>query len=69
MGEIEITSAGPAGGPPGGNGPGLSEAAEKLGITEEELRNALGGPPPDFEAAAKILGLSVEELMQAIPRP
>ena len=69
MGEIEISSAGTAGGPPGGNGPGLSEAAEKLGITEEELRNALGGPPPDFEAAAKILGLSVEELMQAIPRP
>ena len=59
MGEIEITSAGPSGGPQGGNGPGLSEAAEKLGITEEELRNALGGPPPDFEAAAKILGLSI----------
>ena len=56
-------------GPPGGNGPGLSEAAEKLGIPEEELRNTLGGPPPDFEAAAKILGLSVEELMEVIPRP
>lgn len=57
----------PGGGPPGG-GPDFSEAAEKLGITEKELINALGGPPPDFETAANILGMSVEELMQAIPR-
>lgn len=49
--------------------PDLSEAAEKLGVSEDELAEALGSPPPDFEAAAEKLGVSVEELKDALPPP
>ena len=69
------TSAGggapPAGAAPDGvapdAGPDLSEAAAALGVTEEALRSALGGPPPDFEVAAEALGVTVEELMAVLP--
>jgi hypothetical protein len=37
-----------------------------LGITEAELREALGPPPPDFAAAAEALGISVEALQNAL---
>jgi hypothetical protein len=50
----------------------LSAAAEKLGITEEELRGALnetGQAGPDLSAAAEKLGISVEELQQALGFP
>ena len=65
------TQRGPTGraGPPS-RGAGLSEAATKLGISEESLRQALrdsGGPPPDMEKAAASLGISVEELQAAMP--
>lgn len=44
----------------------LTEAAETLGLTEEELREALG-TPPDFAAAAETLGITREELRAAMP--
>lgn len=58
--------AAPSGAAPG-EAPDLSEAAALLGISENELSEALGGPPPDFEAAAETLGISVEELTAAMP--
>lgn len=61
------------GGPPTGGGrggaggpPNFAAAAEILGVTEQELRDALGGPPPDFAAAAETLGLSEQELQAAL---
>ena len=47
-------------------GPDLAAAAVKLGITEEVLTAALGGPPPDFAAAAQTLGITEAELMAAL---
>ena len=61
------STANAQGRPPGGNGPNFSEAAKKLGISVEKLKNALGGPPPDFEAAANILEIPLEELLQSVP--
>ena len=61
--------SGPGGGPNDPAGPDLSAAATALGVTEDELRSALGGPPPDLEAAAQILGVSVAELAALIPVP
>lgn len=57
--------------PPGGMGagPDFSAAAETLGITEDELRDALGGPPPNFTEAAEKLGISEEKLTEIIPAP
>ena len=50
--------------------PDFSEAAETLGITEEELHAALrasGGPPPDLAKAAESLGITEDELKAALP--
>lgn len=48
----------------------LSEAADKLDVSENELAEALGkSPPPDLEATAEKLGVSVEELKDALPPP
>ncbi len=70
---------GQGGGPPGGGPPGppqgtqpgglpdFAAAAATLGVSEDDLRNALGAPPPDFEAAAAILGVTVEALQEAVP--
>ena len=52
-----------------GGGVDLSAAAEKLEITEDELREAFGGPPPDFAAAAEKLGVTEEELRELVPIP
>lgn len=41
-------------------------AAEALGISEEDLVEALGDPP-DFEAAAKKLEIALEKLQKALP--
>lgn len=62
------TGNGGPGGPPLGSGgpPDFAAAAETLGISEEALRGALGGPPPDFAAAAETLGISVETLQNAL---
>ena len=51
---------------PSGDGPDLAVAAETLGITEQELMDALGPPPPDLEAAAETLDITVEELQNAL---
>jgi|GEM_PF-1349409 len=49
-----------------GEEPDLAAAAEKLGITEDELTDALGDPPPDLDAAAEALGISKEDLVNAL---
>ncbi len=50
--------------------PNLKAAAEKLGITEQQLKDALGRPPqPDFAAAASKLGTSEGELKEALGLP
>jgi hypothetical protein len=44
-------------------------AATQLGVTEEALQAALGGPnqgPPDFAAAAAELGVTEEALIEAL---
>lgn len=66
-----LMSGGAIAQPQGGMGgpPDLSEAAETLGVTEEALLEALGGPPPDFAAAAEKLGISEEEIMEVMPAP
>ena len=46
--------------------PDLSRAAATLGVSEEELRTALGPPPPDLAAAADALGITLEDLMAAL---
>jgi len=57
----------------GGNGtgqrrgrPDLGAAANRLGISKNELRRALGPPPPNFSRAAQKLGLSEEQLRNAL---
>ena len=44
-------------------------AAQKLGISLEQLRNALGGPPPDIQGGAQILGISENQLREALDLP
>lgn len=46
--------------------PNLAVAAGALGITEQELMEALGPPPPDLSVAAQNLGISEEELRNAL---
>ena len=53
-------------GAPEGQVPDLAAAATQLGITQQELMDALGAPPPDLEAAAETLGITVEELQNAL---
>jgi hypothetical protein len=65
---IGAKRAGQAGGLP----PGFDEAAKKLGITIEELSQALGTPqggPPDLAAAAAKLGKTEAELRAILPAP
>ncbi|MCV2402674.1 YHYH protein [Marinomonas sp. C2222] len=52
--------------------PGFEEAATKLGITADELFNALnnaGGPNANLAEVAKVLGVSEAELKAALPEP
>ena len=78
----EFTEVGPgggaAGGPPpgaapGGAGPGgqdgdrdLAGAAAALGISEQELQQALGTPPPDFAATATTLDMIEADLREVL---
>lgn len=55
------------GGPPGGL-PDFGQAAAALGISEQELIDALG-TPPDLAAAATTLGISLDELTAILPPP
>ena len=45
----------------------LDKAAAELGVSESQLRDAVGPPPPDTRNAAKVLGIS-EELVAALRR-
>lgn len=74
-GEFTQTRPGEGGGAGAGQGagtqgspPDLTAAAAALGITEQELTNALGPPPPDLQAAAETLGITVDELQSALGR-
>ncbi|HEY3800403.1 MAG TPA: YHYH protein [Caulobacteraceae bacterium] len=58
------TGRGPGG--PGGGRPDLAAAAQKLGISEDSLRAALGPPPPDLAAAATKLGVTEAALKAAL---
>lgn len=50
--------------------PDLAAAATKLGISKEQLKEALGKPPqPDFAAAATKLGTSEQQLKDALGLP
>jgi hypothetical protein len=62
----------PQGGRPSGMAIDWATAAAKLGVTEQQLRAALGDSsqgPPDFAAAAKQLGVSEQALMEALGFP
>jgi len=50
----------------------LAEAAAKLGVTQqqmEEAMNVTAGGPPDLSAAAENLGVTREELIEALSSP
>ncbi|MEZ4815805.1 MAG: YHYH protein [Bdellovibrionota bacterium] len=49
--------------------PDLNVVAQKLGVSTEELREALGPPPPDLERAAEKLGIPLSKLREALPPP
>ncbi len=67
----------PEGGAPGERPPApamdLAAAAAKLGVTEQQLRDALGDVTgqklPDFATAAKKLGISEKSLREALGLP
>jgi hypothetical protein len=46
--------------------PNLAAAAQKLGISERQLREALGPPPPNLGVAARRLGISEQRLRDAL---
>ena len=50
------------------SGPNLAVASAQLGVTETQLRGALGPPPPDIEAAASSLGVTADALRAALDR-
>jgi hypothetical protein len=51
--------------------PGFEQAAHTLGVTAEQLMDALGGAAqrPDFAAAAAKPGVSEDTLRAALPSP
>ena len=74
---VEGTGSAPLeGGAPGEGQPAramdLATAAAKLGVTEQQLRDALGDSsqgPPDFSVVAEQLGISEESLREALGLP
>ncbi len=52
-----------------GQGPDFANAAQQLGVTEQELRNALGQGRPNIQQAAATLGISEEALINALGIP
>jgi hypothetical protein len=44
----------------------ISEAAATLGVSAEQLSEALGGMPPDYAQAAQALGLAEDEVRAAV---
>ena len=57
---------GPGGGGPGGGGPGLSAAATALGMSEDELRSALGADGTTLADVAEEQGVAVDTLVDAL---
>jgi hypothetical protein len=49
--------------------PDLTPAAKKLGVTVDQLKEALGPPPPNLDAAAQKLGITVSTLKSALGLP
>ena len=49
-----------------GGRPDLNAAAQRLGISAQDLRDALGSPPPDLAVAADKLGITSQELQNAL---
>lgn len=63
-GEVAAEGAGGGGAAP----PDLTEVATALGVTAEQLEQALGGPPPwDLEAVAEALDVTVADLEAVLP--
>jgi YHYH protein len=67
-GEVDPSLANAMDGP--GGPPNFAAVAEKLGVDQHALMDALGAErPPNFERAAAELGISVEALRDAMPPP
>ncbi|MEX3011673.1 YHYH protein [Hoeflea sp. TYP-13] len=54
------------GGPGGGPQQVISTAAAQLGVSPEQLRQAVGAPPPDFQRASRMLGIPADTIRQAM---
>ena len=65
-GEVEITTAKPGANRAGAGRPDFAAAAKRLGITQQALMEAIGGPPPNFSQASKILGIDAAQIQDAI---
>ncbi len=63
------TGGAPGGAQGVGQGRDLSAAAKKLGITEQQLKDALGAPPSNFTTAAKKLRITEADLKAALGVP
>jgi hypothetical protein len=68
-GEVDINQVNPSQSSDQSGEPDLAKAAEILGISEDELRKALGPPPPDLAATANILDITVDELKSELGLP
>ena len=56
------------GGQHGGRQAVLAAAAAELGVSTQQLRQAIGRPPPDFERAERMLGIPAETIRQAMQK-
>ena len=58
---------GPSGDGPGkGKKPNFDNASKVLGVSENDMKKALGPPPGNFEKASKELGISLNDLKEAL---
>lgn len=65
-GSVEVREARGGNANAGRGRPNFAVAAQELGITEQQLREALGAPPPDFKEAATKLGIGERQLRNAL---
>ncbi|MCP4318564.1 MAG: YHYH protein [Hyphomicrobiales bacterium] len=56
------------GGPGGGPQQVISTAAAELGVSPQQLRQAVGAPPPDFQRASQMLGIPAATIRQAMQK-
>ena len=54
--------------PRGGPGQVLAAAAAELGVSTQQLRQAVGRPPPDFQRASRMLGIPADTIRQAMQK-